>query len=258
MNSESPFGGYITPPTPPEGAAKDQGLGWAGMLGGLGLFGAMAGLGLGRTKKPKTKIQRACAESQRLSDLARALEDMLADGQVLLGTEGQGTLSTFNAEVNEIVGKIVLLRRRALLIRTKVHAMAFPKLKKDVAKFEAAIAASEKEVEAILALPDVSPEEELLVKNKGLVVQALSIPGGPHALDAVVKATNLPVEQVKDALKDLLLSEVVTSKLTKEKDEAVANQDFGIAAELRQKRDKIDADDKFELTGRQAKEVEED
>ena len=131
-------------------------------LGALVGGGLLAGLLAASAKrKPATKLGRAEAASAELANLARDLEGMLADATCLLGDpEARATIEPFSAEVSAAVGEVLLLRRRALLARSRLHALAWPAVRRCGVRLAAAVAAREAEVEAILALPEDPVTEE--------------------------------------------------------------------------------------------------
>jgi len=178
----------------------------------MGLFGLM---GLGRkSREPETKREKAWAASKDLSEICRDLESMTVDADCLLGSEAQGTLSPFNAETNALIGEIALLRRRSLLARAKLHAFSFPKIKESLQKLAKEVEEAEAEVAEILAMPDLSLEEEAALKqahlDKRLVSQALSI-GAPCSLASIARGAGVPVDRAVVALGALVAEGLVVA-----------------------------------------------
>jgi len=197
------------PPIIPSGTDGRPGVSpWAGAaFGGIGMLGLL-GMGLGRKSEPQTKREKAWVAVQDLCDLRRALESMTADADCLLGSEAQSTISPFNAETNAMVGEIALLRRRVLIVKSRLHDFAVPKIKESLKKLADEVDAAEASVTKILAMPDVSLEDEAEAKqasrDKSRVVQALSLPGAPHIISVIAEASGVPVPRADVALQFLV------------------------------------------------------
>ncbi len=258
---------YEQPPIAPFGSPEAAGASpWASILGGAGVFGAlgMLGMGLGRKpKEPETKREKAAAALDELAGLHDDLESMTVDATCLLGSDGQGTTSPFNAETNALVGDIALLRRRVLLTKARLHSFSVPKVRESIQKLTKEVEKAEAAVVAILAMPDLSPEAEAAIKqasrDKSLVVQALSLPGAPHGLSVVADKAGISLERADVALTALVdeglvarsavgfewtgrLGAASLEDVEKQKEEAVATQDFERAEELRDKAAKLKAE----------------
>lgn len=194
---------------PPSGESAWAGLGAMGAMGGLmGLMG-----GLGRRREPETKREKALAASETLSDLCDTLEDMTRNAECLIGSEAQGTISPFNADVNAVVGEIAVLRRRAMIVQARLHAITFPKIKDDLQKVTKKLEEAEAAVTQVLAMPDLTPEQEAEIKqvskDKKLVIQALSMEDGARSFDEIVEDSGVPDERVRRALTSLVTDTLV-------------------------------------------------
>lgn len=181
---------------------------WAG-LAGLGIMPALLGMGrLGRRRNPETKRERAQAVSNELSDLCDALESMTRNADCLVGSEAQGTLSPFNAEVNAVVAEIAVLRRRALLAKSRLHAWTFPKIKDDLKRLVQKLDDAESEAAQVLAMPDLTPEaEEALkqaAKDKRLVSQVLYFGSDPVAIQEIADKSGVPLPRASTAVLSLI------------------------------------------------------
>ncbi len=208
----------IEPYGPPEAAGASP---WSSIAAGAllsgGFFGMLGGLGR-KPKEPETKREKAAAALDELSCLYDDLESMTVDANCLLGSEAQGTTSPFNAETNALVGEIVLLRRRVLLTKARLHAFSIPKVRESLQKIAKEVEEAEAEVATILLMPDLTPEAEAAIKeasrDKSLTVQALSLPGAPHGLSVVADKAGISLERAHAALEALVAENLVARSAT--------------------------------------------
>lgn len=207
----------MIPPIKPYGPSEAAGASpWSSIAAGAllsgGFFGMLGGLGR-KPKEPETKREKAAAALDELSCLYDDLESMTVDANCLLGSEAQGTTSPFNAETNALVGEIALLRRRVLLTKARLHAFSIPRVRESLQKISKEVEAAEAAVNAIISMPDVSPEEEAAIKqasrDKSLAVQALTLPGAPHGLSVVADKAGISLERAHAALEALVAENLV-------------------------------------------------
>lgn len=207
---------YEQPPVAPFGKEGAGSSPWsslaAGALLGGGLYGILAGLGR-KEREPETKREKAKAALDELAGLREDLESMTVDADCLLGSEAQGTIAPFNAEVNAMVGDILTLRRRVLLAKAKLHAFSIPKVRESLQRLTKEVEEAEADVAAILLMPDMTPEAEAALKqaskDKSLTVQALSIPGAPHGLSVIADKAGISLERAHAALEALVSENLV-------------------------------------------------
>lgn len=156
----------------------------------------------------ETKRERAIKAADNLAGLCDVLESMTRDAECLLGSEAQGTISPFNAEVNVAVGEIALLRRRAMIVKSRLHSIVFPRIQEDIKKIAAQVSEAEGRVTEILAMPDMSPEEEVVFKqtnkDKRFVMQALGGADEPSSVQAISELVGFSKERTTAALNLLI------------------------------------------------------
>lgn len=185
-------------------------LGLAGILG-AGLVGASK-WGSKSRRDPETKTEKAHAVIQDLSDIGRELDSMSAGAECLLGTDAQETTSLFNPETAALLGKASLLRRRAMILKARLHRYSLAKGRELLEKYAEDLDAAEALVAEIVAMPDLTPEQEEAQRQVNadarLVIQAFSLgygdESGMRRVAELATNTGLAAERVELALQNLL------------------------------------------------------
>ena len=184
------------------------GTGWdaAAFAGGIaGIVGAY-GLGLlgSREKEPEHKEDKAWRVAQKLSDLIHIIDEVPVMASELVGTDGQDACSPFNAEVNARLAKLAVLRKRALLVLTKLYPLVKDRYDKSVSDIEHNVVSYEGGVAEILAMPTLTADEEQARRDKRLVLQSLPF-NTPFALAEIIAMAGVPEDRVKTVLGALII-----------------------------------------------------